>query len=117
VLPGAVESVACWSPSSSIFLRFLPDTDVVPVVVRGVLWRRAYGHPLTLFRRMREDREMLGAVLQILARTAIRRARPVRVRVDALRAFEAHCLAAGGKEADAAIRECVSCFLPPRARA
>ena len=97
VLPGAVESLARWSPSSSFFLRFAPDTVVVPIVVRGVLSRPAQSHPLTLFRRKREDREMLGAMLQIVAQTVIPGAWPVRVRVDVLEPFAAHWLAPGEK--------------------
>ena len=117
VLPGAVESISRWSASTSLFLRYVPDTVVVPVVVRGVLSHRAQGHPLTLLRRKREDREMLGAMLQIVVRTVPPGAWPVRVRVDILEPFAGRDLVAGGENAILAIRERVAGFLRLHAQA
>jgi putative hemolysin len=117
VLPGAVEALAQWSASTTFFLRFVPDAVIVPVVVSGVLSRRAQANPLTLLRRKREDRERMGAMLQIVARSLFPRAWPVRVRVDILRPFAGGELAGGGDEAVAAIRERVADFLCSRAQA
>jgi hypothetical protein len=117
VLPGAVEALTRWSASTTFFLRFVPDAVVVPIVVSGVLSRRAQRNPLTLLRRKREDRERLGAMLQVVVRSLFPRAWPVRVRVDFLRPFAGRDLAAGGEEAAAAIRERVADCLRSRARA
>jgi len=116
VLPGAVEALGHWSPSTALFLRFVPEARVVPVVVRGVLARGAQRSPLVRLRRSREDREMLGAMLQIVVRTLFPDAWPVRVRVDFLETFDGRELAARGTDAVEAIRERVAAFLRPRAR-
>ncbi len=117
VLPGAVEALAGWSASTTFFLRFVPDAVVIPIVVSGVLSRRAQGNPLTLIRKAREDRERFGAMLQAVAHTLFARAWPVRVRVDILPGFAGRELAAGGDEGAAAIRARVAEFLRSRARA
>ena len=117
VLPGAVEALAGWSASTTFFLRFVPDAVVVPIVVSGVLSRRAQRNPLTRIRKTREDRERFGAMLQAVTHTLFPRAWPVRVRVDILPAFAGRELAAGGDEGIAAIRERVAEFLRSRARA
>jgi len=67
VYPGALESLNDWSDSAAVFLRLVPETQIVPVFVRGVLWERAVKHPLTRFKKIREDREKLGASFQLLA--------------------------------------------------
>lgn len=117
VLPGAVEALAGWSASTTFFLRFVPAAAVVPVVVSGVLSRRAQRHPLTRIRRARVDRERIGAMLQVVAHTLFPRAWPVRVRVDILRAFDGRELAGEGDEGAAAIRGRVAEFLRSRAQA
>jgi hypothetical protein len=117
VLPGAVEALSRWSRSTTLFLRYVPESIVLPVVVRGVLSRRAQSSPLTRLRARREDRELLGAMLQVVAQTLFPRAWPVRVRVDVLDSFDGMELAARGRDALEAIRERVADFLRPRARA
>jgi hypothetical protein len=117
VLPGAVESLAMWSASTTFFLRFVPDAVVVPIVVSGVLSRQAQSSPLTLVRKSREDRATFGAMLQAVVHTLVPRAWPVHVRVDILPAFAGRDLAAGGDGGAAAIRARVSEFLRSRARA
>jgi len=56
-----------WTNSVGVFIRMAPETAVVPVLVRGVLWRRAAEHPVLKLKRSREDRERLAATLQLLA--------------------------------------------------
>ncbi|MGD0725170.1 MAG: 1-acyl-sn-glycerol-3-phosphate acyltransferase [Spirochaetia bacterium] len=116
-LPGAVEALAGWSASAAFFLRFVPDAVVVPIVVSGVLSRRAQGNPLTLIRKTREDRERFGAMLQAVTHTLFPRAWPVRARVDILPTFAGRELAAGGDGGAAVIRARVAEFLRSRARA
>ncbi len=67
VYEGAEESLSRWNDSAGVFLRFAPQTQVVPALVRGVLWDKAVKHPLTALKRKRLERERLGAALQLLA--------------------------------------------------
>jgi hypothetical protein len=115
VLPGAVESLDRWSPSTLLFLRFVPDCTVVPLVVSGVLSARAQRHPLTLVRRKKSDRELLGAMLQMIVHALLPGAWPVRVCVDILQPFPGRELAAD--DTLAPLRERVARFLRSRGRA
>jgi hypothetical protein len=82
VYSGAWESLANWLDSAGIFVRFAPDTKVVPVLVRSVLWDRAVRHPLTRLRSGKTEREQLGASLQLLAQILFKAA-PVTVKLQA----------------------------------
>jgi hypothetical protein len=77
---GAMESLNDWTNSSGIFLRFVPDTKIVPVMVSGVVWERTAHHWLTHLKRTREEREKLATALQLLAMIT-RDARPTTVHV------------------------------------
>lgn len=77
---GALDSLCDWTDSSGVFLRFAPETKIVPVLVSGVIWQKAAHHWLTRFKKTREDRERLAAALQLLA-MIVRDARPTRVHV------------------------------------
>lgn len=77
---GAQEALKDWMHSSGIFMRFVPDLQIVPVLVSGVIWKRTARHWLTRFKRSREDREKLAASLQLLA-MVVRDARPTTVNV------------------------------------
>jgi 1-acyl-sn-glycerol-3-phosphate acyltransferase len=117
VLPGAAETIQRWSPSSTLFLRFVPDSVVMPVVVSGVLSRRAQRNPLTLLRGNRADRERLGAMLQMVAQTLLPGVLPVRVRVAILEPLMGRELAAGSEDAMRALRDRVTTFLRSHGRA
>lgn len=65
-LSGASDALASWSPSMRLFTRLAHGLSIVPVVVSGVVSPRAVGHPLTILRRRREDRECLAAILQAI---------------------------------------------------
>lgn len=67
VYPGAEVALAGWSDSTGVFLRFAPETRLLPALVRGVLWERAVRHPLTRLRPAGEEREKLAAAFQLLA--------------------------------------------------
>ncbi len=67
VYPGALQSLQTWTDSAGVFARFVPETRVVPVLVRGVLWQRAVKHPLTRLKPAGPEREKFGAALQLLA--------------------------------------------------
>ncbi len=67
VYPGAVAALQDWTDSVGIFVRMAPETAILPIVVRGVIWEKAAGHPLTHLKKTREDREKLAAAFQLLA--------------------------------------------------
>src|SRR5215216_2647900 len=78
---GALESLGSWTNSAGVFIRMAPETTVLPVLVRGVVWKKAAYHPLTYLKRTRAEREKLAGALQLLA-YAILKVRPVTVRVQ-----------------------------------
>ena len=86
VYPGAHESLDQWLDSAGVFVRFAPETRIVPVLVRNVLWDKAVRLPLTHLRSRREEREQLGASFQLLAQILFKSA-PVTVKVQAAPAF------------------------------
>jgi len=67
VYPGALESLQTWTDSVGAFVRMAPETAVVPVLVRGVVWDVAARHPLLVIKRTREEKERLASALQLLA--------------------------------------------------
>ncbi len=80
VYDGAIESLATWTDSVGLFIRLAPDTPVIPIAVRGVVWGAAARQPLLLIRRTREARERLAATCQLLAQVMCH-LKPVTVRV------------------------------------
>jgi len=67
VYPGALDSLHNWTDSVGFFVRIAPETAILPILVRGVIWDRTARHPLTRVRKAREDREKLAAAFQLLA--------------------------------------------------
>lgn len=88
VSSGAAQSLATWTDSAGVFMRFAPETQIVPVLVRGVLWDKAIKHPLTFIRSKAKDREWLGTSLQLLS-GLIFDTRPVTARVQFARPISA----------------------------
>jgi len=94
VYPGAIESLADWTDSVGVFLRLAPQTAVLPVLVRGVIWGKIAHHPLLrMVKRQREEREKLVAAMQLLAHVAFRRS-DVHVEVHIGQPVYVHQLAA-----------------------
>src|SRR5258705_11184862 len=81
VQDGALESLGLWTNSAGVFIRLALETGVLPVLVRGVVWKKAAYHPLTYLKRTRPEREKLAGALQLLA-YAILKVKPVTVRVQ-----------------------------------
>lgn len=79
--PDAAASLASWTDSVGVFVRMAPETAVVPILVRGVVWRKTAYHPLTYLKRTRTEREKLASALQLLAQM-LWKIRPVAVRVQ-----------------------------------
>jgi 1-acyl-sn-glycerol-3-phosphate acyltransferase len=55
-----------WSASIDLLARFAPQTRIVPVLISGVLNPRAQTSLVTRLRSRQQDREWLGATLQLL---------------------------------------------------
>ena len=77
----AIGSLATWTDSAGVFVRMAPETAVVPVLVRSVVWKAAAQNPLLIFKRTREERERLAAALQLLGMIVFG-LRPVTVHVQ-----------------------------------
>jgi 1-acyl-sn-glycerol-3-phosphate acyltransferase len=81
VYPGAAESLKLWTSSAGVFIRMAPETAVLPVLVRNVIWNNLANHPLLKIKKERFEREKLAAALQLLAMVTWD-ARPVTVTVQ-----------------------------------
>jgi hypothetical protein len=66
VLPGAIEGLQRWQGHIEIFPRLVPDLQIMPAIVSGVLSRTMLHNPITLIRRSTKDRRWLAATLQVL---------------------------------------------------
>jgi putative hemolysin len=71
VYPGAIEGLQNWTDSVGFFVRIAPETAILPVLVRGVVWEKTARHALTRLKETREDQEKLAAALQLLAHTVL----------------------------------------------
>ena len=63
----AVDSLKNWTDSVGVFIRLAPETPILPVLIRGVVWQKAENNLLTYFKRTRREREKLAAALQMFA--------------------------------------------------
>ncbi|MFN8494071.1 MAG: hypothetical protein U0350_41115 [Caldilineaceae bacterium] len=78
LLPGAVAALQQWSASIALFARLAPATQIVPVLVAGVLSAKAQRTPIRYLRRTKKDQEWLASTLQIIVPAY----RPVQVQVS-----------------------------------
>jgi 1-acyl-sn-glycerol-3-phosphate acyltransferase len=67
VYPGAVEALQTWTDSVGVFIRMAPDTVILPVLVRNVIWDKLAKNPFLKVKKTGEEREKLVAALQLLA--------------------------------------------------
>jgi hypothetical protein len=81
VYPGAMDTLQTWTDSVGIFVRLAPETVILPVLVRNVIWNKTAKHPLLKIKKEREEREKLAAALQLLA-MVMWNAKPVTVTVQ-----------------------------------
>ena len=77
----AVASLSSWTDSVGVFIRLAPETAILPVLVRGVVWAKAAYHWLTRINKTKREQEKLAAALQLLAYTVLK-VKPVSVRVQ-----------------------------------
>jgi len=71
VYPGAIEALQGWTDSVGVFIRMAPETAILPVLVRGVIWEKTARHPLTRLKKTREERGKLVAAFQLLAHVVL----------------------------------------------
>jgi hypothetical protein len=64
---GAVDALQAWTDSVGVFIRMAPETVILPVLVRNVIWEKTANLPLLKVKKTREEREKLAAALQLLA--------------------------------------------------
>lgn len=67
VYSDAIGALENWTNSVAVFVRMAPETAILPVLVRGVIWEKTARHILTQIKRTRTEREKLAAALQLLA--------------------------------------------------
>jgi hypothetical protein len=80
-LPGALEAVSQWSPSVGLIVKSVPETQVVPAIVSGVLAPSSLRNPLTRIRSNARDQQMLAEILQIIQQMLLPRRIAVAARV------------------------------------
>lgn len=76
-MPGAIESLATWSPSLSAFVKHVPAVRVVPTLVSSVILPSTLSHPLAQLRRTQKDRERTAAAIQLIEHMRLRERTPV----------------------------------------
>jgi len=65
VYPGALEALGRWTDSVGVFIRMAPETAILPILVRGVIWDKTARHFLVRLKKTREEREKLAAAFQL----------------------------------------------------
>jgi hypothetical protein len=55
-----------WSRSLEIFLKQVPQTQVLVTIASGVISKRAMYHPITRFRKTRPDRQRIAFMYQLI---------------------------------------------------
>lgn len=78
---GAVDSLQTWTDSAGVFIRLAPEAALLPVLVRGVVWKKAAYHWLTKIKKTDDERNRLAAALQLLAYVSLN-VKPVTARVQ-----------------------------------
>jgi len=81
VYEDSLDSLNTWTDSAGVFIRFTPETKIVPVLVSGVVWEKAIRHYLTRTKRTRKERDSLAAAIQAYPMLAYN-ARPTTVHVQ-----------------------------------
>jgi len=66
ILPGAKESIGCWSRSAGLFLRAVPEAQLVIGIVSDILKPRFLNHPLAWIRKTPQDRQRVAEFVQTM---------------------------------------------------
>jgi len=78
---GALDSLQTWTDSTGVFIRMAPETAVLPVLVRSVVWDKTQRHFLLGIKKTKQEKEKLAAAFQLLAHVAFKK-KDVHVRVQ-----------------------------------
>jgi hypothetical protein len=81
IYEGAVNSLQVWTDSAGVFIRMAPDTAILPILARGVIWDKTAKHFLLGFKKAREEKEKLAAAFQLLAHIVFKQ-KDVHVRIQ-----------------------------------
>ncbi len=73
LMPVAARELIGWSRSLEIFLRSVPEVQVIVSIVSGVIDPACMRHPITWLRRARPDRQRLAMMIQIIEQMLGRR--------------------------------------------
>ena len=65
-MPEADAEFDKWSRSLEIFLRKVPQTQILVTMISGVITKSAMSHPITRFREIRPDRQRLAFMYQMI---------------------------------------------------
>jgi hypothetical protein len=65
-MPDADAEFRKWSRSLEIFIRKVPQTQVLVTMVSGVIAKSSMNHPITWFRKARPDRQRLAFMYQLI---------------------------------------------------
>jgi hypothetical protein len=63
-MPGAIQEIENWSSSLGLFLEKVPETKLAITIVSGILAPFFTRHPLTVFRRERQDKQRIAEFFQ-----------------------------------------------------
>ncbi len=77
----AVESLKMWTDSVGVFIRMAPETAILPILVRNVIWDKTAKHPLLKIKKTKDEREKLAVALQLLSMVVFK-SRPTTVTVQ-----------------------------------
>ncbi len=81
VTPGALEFISNWSDSTGIFLSRVPQTQLVPVAVSGIIGKKAIQSWPVRRRKTLKGRQRVAAFLQMIVQTAFQDAWPIHMRI------------------------------------
>jgi hypothetical protein len=65
-MTGAADSIKCWSRSIEIFLRKVPETNVLITIVSDILSPKYVKHLFTKFRKSRQDKQRVSEFFQVI---------------------------------------------------
>jgi hypothetical protein len=65
-MPGSENIIKEWSRSLEIFLRQVPDLQILITMIGGILSPKYINHPLTILRKSRRDKQRISEFLQII---------------------------------------------------
>lgn len=82
IIPGAQHNLDTWSPSIGIFLKKVPETRLVPVLISGSLAEGFYNLPFVRKRATVKSRAKTALLLQYMAQMAGLQPWPVHLRVQ-----------------------------------